>query len=61
VVTGGGELPPIEPNPLFDSIWTFENNFETSPKKLKARRQLLPTRARNNGTWDRRRIVNNMR
>ena len=35
VVTGGGELPPIEPIPYFESIRTFENNFESIPKKLK--------------------------
>jgi hypothetical protein len=33
---GGRVLPPIEPNPLFESIQTFENDIESSPKKLKA-------------------------
>jgi hypothetical protein len=36
VVAGGRVLPPIEPNPLFESICTFENIFESSPKNLKA-------------------------
>jgi hypothetical protein len=29
----GRELPPIEPNPLFKSIRTFENNFESTSKE----------------------------
>jgi hypothetical protein len=33
---GGRVLHPIEPNPLFESTRTFENDFESSPKKLKA-------------------------
>jgi hypothetical protein len=35
VVTVGCVLPPTEPNPLFESFCTFENNFEFSLMKLK--------------------------
>jgi hypothetical protein len=37
VVLTGGELPGFwnsRANPLFEYIWTFENNFEYSPKDL---------------------------
>jgi hypothetical protein len=38
LVTGGVACYPFsgatELNPLFEPIWTFENNFESSPKNL---------------------------
>jgi hypothetical protein len=29
-----------KPDPLFEYIWTFENNFESSPKKLFSKVQI---------------------
>jgi hypothetical protein len=34
VTGGGGVLLSFYLNPLFESIWTFEKNFEFSPKNL---------------------------
>jgi hypothetical protein len=34
VVVSSQVSETAEPNPLFESIWTFKKNFESSPKNL---------------------------